>query len=98
MRVVGQYQASWQDSLRDDSRSNDPILIFNPATGTYERAVAQSSNTMRIDWLLSYTPSPGSVVYLGYGSSLAEPEAFAFRGLHRLSDGFFAKVSYLYRM
>jgi uncharacterized protein DUF5916 len=98
VRVVGQYQASWQDSLRDDSRSNDPILIFNPATGTYERAVAQSSNTMRVDWLLSYTPSPGTVLYLGYGSSLAEPEAFAFRDLHRTSDGFFAKVSYLFRM
>jgi hypothetical protein len=98
VRVVGQYQASWQDSLRDDSRSNDPILIFNPATGTYERAVAQSSNTMRVDWLLSYTPSPGTVIYLGYGSSLAEPEAFAFRDLHRTSDGFFAKVSYLFRM
>jgi hypothetical protein len=53
---------------------------------------------MRVDWLVSYTPSPGTVFYLGYGSSLAEPEAFAFRGLHRLSDGFFAKVSYLYRM
>ena len=98
VRVVGQYQASWQDSLRDDSRSNDPILIFNPATGTYERAVAQSSNTMRVDWLLSYTPSPGTVFYLGYGSRLAEPEAFAFRDLHRTGDGFFAKVSYLFRM
>jgi hypothetical protein len=98
VRIVGQYQASWQDSLRDDSRSNDPILIFNPTTGTYERAVAQSSNTMRVDWLLSYTPSPGTVIYLGYGSSLAEPTAFAFRDLHRTSDGFFAKVSYLFRM
>jgi hypothetical protein len=98
VRVVGQYQASWQDSLRDDSRSNDPILIFNPATGIYERAVAQSSNTMRVDWLLSYTPSPGTVLYLGYGSSMAELEAFAFRGLHRTSDGFFAKMSYLFRM
>jgi len=98
VRVVGQYQASWQDSLRDDSRSNDPILIYDPATKTYVRAAAQSSNTMRVDWLVSYTPSPGTVFYLGYGSSLAEPEAFAFRGLHRLSDGFFAKVTYLFRM
>ena len=98
VRVVGQYQASWQDSLRDDSRTNDPILVFDPASGTYVRAVAQSSNTMRVDWLMSYTPSPGTVIYLGYGSSLAEPEAFAFRDLHRLGDGFFAKVSYLFRM
>jgi hypothetical protein len=29
---------------------------------------------------------------------MAELEAFAFRGLHRTSDGFFAKMSYLFRM
>ncbi len=97
LRVVGQYDAAWQDSLRDDSRTNDPILIRNPATGVYERAAAQSSNGLRLDWLVSFTPSPGTVMYLGYGSSLSEPEAFAFRGLHRLRDQFFAKVTYLFR-
>ncbi len=97
LRVVGQYDAAWQDSLRDDSRTNDPILIRNPATGVYERAAAQSSNGLRLDWLVSFTPSPGTVMYLGYGSSLSEPEAFAFRDLHRLRDQFFAKVTYLFR-
>jgi hypothetical protein len=97
LRVVGQYDAAWQDSLRDDSRTDDPILIRNPATGVYERALAQSSNGLRLDWLVSFTPSPGTVMYLGYGSSLSEPEAFAFRGLHRLRDQFFAKVTYLFR-
>ncbi len=97
LRIVGQYDAAWQDSLRDDSRSNDPILIRNPATGVYERATAQSSNRLRLDWLVSFTPSPGTVMYFGYGSSLSEPEAFAFRGLHRLRDQFFAKLTYLFR-
>jgi hypothetical protein len=97
LRVVGQYDAARQDSLRDDSRTNDPILIRNPATGIYERAAAQSRNALRLDWLVSYTPSPGTVMYLGYGSSLIEPEAFAFRGLHRLRDQFFAKLTYLFR-
>jgi len=36
-------------------------------------------------------------VTLGYGSGLMEPEAFAFRGLHRLQDQFFAKVTHLFR-
>jgi hypothetical protein len=98
VRIVGQYVASWQDSLRDDSRTGDPILVFDPASGSYVRAAAQSSNSMRVDWLLSYTPSPGTVMYLGYGSSLEEPAAFAFRGLHRLNDGAFAKVTYLFRL
>ncbi len=97
VRLVGQYQASWQDSLRDDSRTNDPILIRDPS-GVYVRAAAQSTNALRFDWLVSFTPSPGTVVYAGYGSSLTEAEAFAFRGVRRLSDGFFAKVSYLLRL
>jgi hypothetical protein len=97
LRVVGQYDAAWQDSLRDDSRTNDPILIRNPDTGVYERALAQSSNGLRVDWLVSFTPSPGTVMYFGYGSSLSEPGAFKFNGLHRLRDQFFAKLTYLFR-
>jgi hypothetical protein len=34
---------------------------------------------------------------LGYGSTLSELDAFAFRDLHRSRDGFFAKVTYLFR-
>ena len=97
LRVVGQYDAAWQDSLRDDSRTDDPILIRNPDTGVYERALAQSNNGLRVDWLVSFTPSPGTVMYFGYGSSLSEPEAFKFNGLHRLRDQFFAKLTYLFR-
>jgi hypothetical protein len=97
VRIVGEYAAHWQDSLRDDSRTNDPILIRDPETGVYARAEAQSNNALRFDWLVSYTPSPGSVMYAGYGSSLTEAEGFAFRGIRRLRDGFFLKLSYLIR-
>ena len=97
VRAVGEYAAHWQDSLRDDSRTNDPILIRDPRTGIYARAAAQSSNAVRLDWLVSFTPSPGTVVYAGYGSSLTEAEGFAFHGVRRLRDGFFVKLSYLIR-
>lgn len=97
LRLVGQYDAARQDSLRDDSRTDDPILVRSAETGVYERAAAQSRNALRLDWLVSYTPSPGTVMYLGYGSSMMEPEAFAFRDLHRLQDQFFLKVTYLFR-
>ncbi|HTY06035.1 MAG TPA: DUF5916 domain-containing protein [Gemmatimonadales bacterium] len=98
LRVVGQYVSTFQDSLRDDSRTNDPILIKDPTTGIYERATAVTSNGLRVDWLLAFTPSPGTVVYAGYGSSLTDDATFAFRGLQRTTDGFFAKVTYLFRL
>lgn len=100
VRFIGQYDARRQDDLRDDSRTGDPILIRDPATGDYSRelALGRNVNAFRMDWLFSYRPTPGTVVYAGYGSSLSEPEPFGFRGLSRASDGFFVKVSYLLRV
>jgi hypothetical protein len=37
-------------------------------------------------------------VYLGYGSTMSEPDDFRFRDLRRTSDGFFGKLSYLFRL
>ncbi|HVH09692.1 MAG TPA: DUF5916 domain-containing protein [Gemmatimonadales bacterium] len=98
VRLVGQYDSQWQDSLRDDSRTNDPIAIRDPETGQFRRALAQATNAVRVDWLVSYHPTPGTVIYAGYGNSLTEPDALAFRALRRTSDGFFVKLSYLFRV
>jgi hypothetical protein len=38
------------------------------------------------------------VVFAGYGSTLGEPEGLRFRALRRDSDGFFLKLSYLFRL
>jgi hypothetical protein len=97
-RVVGEYDANRQDTLRDDSRSELPIVLRDPSTGTYAPASAFERNRFRVDWLFSYQPTPGTVVFAGYGSTLTEPEGLRFRALRRASDGFFLKVSYLFRM
>jgi hypothetical protein len=98
VRFVGQYDASFQDSLRDASRTEDPILLYDARSGTYNRAVSQVANYLRADWLFSYRPTPGTVVFLGYGSSLDEPRSFRFRRIRRTGDGFFLKLSYLFRL
>jgi hypothetical protein len=52
--------------------------------------------------LFSYTPRPGTVLYLGYGDAgTGLPDAtqrFNFVPIHRTSDYFFLKYSYLFRM
>jgi len=96
LRFVGQYDASQVDALRDDSRTGGALLVRGP-TGALTRTAPSASNNLRVDWLFSYHPTPGTVVFLGYGGSLDEPGAFRFRNLSRVSDGFFAKVSYLFR-
>jgi hypothetical protein len=97
-RVVGQYIADRRDALRDEGRTNYPVLIFDPDAGDFVRAGRQSSNSFRADWLFSYRPNPGTVVFLGYGSSLVEARELRFSGLRRTSDGFFVKLSYLFRV
>ena len=98
LRLVGQYTATQVDALRDDSRTGGAILVRDPATGTFTRSAPSAGNAFRVDWLFSYHPTPGTVVYAGYGSSLDDPAAFRFRNLARVGDGFFVKLSYLYRV
>src|SRR3989441_6382142 len=97
IRVVGQYIQDQTDSLRDDSRTNAPILIAG-AGGSVNRAAASSSNLLHADLLLSYQPVPGTVVFAGYGSNMLDEQAFRFRGLNRTDDAFFLKLSYLFRL
>lgn len=96
VRVVGQYDAQFQDALRDDSRTGAPILLFNAKRQRYERSTRFAANGFRGDALFSYQPTPGTVLFVGYGSTMVEPDAFAFRELDRTNDGFFVKLSYLF--
>ena len=99
VRVVGEYNSDWQDDLRDDSRTELPIYIRNPSTGQYDRAAKQYVKSFRADWLFSYQPTPGTVVFAGYGNTLANLEEDPRTArLQRTVDGFFLKVSYLFRL
>jgi hypothetical protein len=90
LRLVGQYAARSRSSLRD--RNGDPILV-NGVLDTGE-----TTNEFSTDWLFSYRPVPGTLVYLGYGSTLEEVREFRFQNFQRTRDGFFGKISYLFRL
>jgi len=94
VRFVGQYDTRTRAALRDPV-TEQPIVTRS--SGTYRPAGRQTTRDFRVDWLVSFVPSPGTVVFAGYGASLTEPEAFRFNDLHRVRDGFFVKASYLHR-
>ena len=96
-RYIGQYFAQDQTAL-EDPRTGIPLWSYDAASGKYLPIAAARTNDFRSDVLFSYKPNPGTVLFLGYGASLDEPQAFAFRNLRRTSDGFFLKASYLFRM
>ena len=98
VRFIGQYSSEWQANLRDDGRTNAPILIRNPATAAFAPALHYVSNNVSSNFLFSYQPTPGTVFFLGYGGTYTEPWAFNFTGLTRTSDKFFIKLTYLFHL
>src|SRR5690606_11800074 len=85
-----------QDDLRDNSRTELPIVYVTP--GGYELASAYRDARRRTDLLLTYLPNPGTVFYLGYGDVRSEPDDLGRRRLVRRNDAVFVKLSYPFRM
>jgi hypothetical protein len=98
VRLVGEYTTERRDVLRDDTRTNAPILILDPESNAYVRTSAFGHRSFRGDLLFSYQPTPGTVLFAGYGSTLADPSQLGQTHLERLEDGFFLKLSYLFQL
>jgi hypothetical protein len=96
-RYVGQYVAE-EVAAPVDPRSGRRLMRFDPVSGQSVAIASSRTNGFRSDVLFSYKPTPGTLLFFGYGSSLSESEPFAFRNMRRTADGFFLKASYLFRM
>jgi hypothetical protein len=95
IRAIGEYSMNAVDALRDDSRTNKPLLVRSGST--WVQSTKSRSNNVRAEFLASYRPTPGTVFYAGYSSLMREPETFQFKDLNRTSDALFVKASYLFR-
>lgn len=95
LRFVGQLESRDRSALRDP-RTEQPLLSRS-SDGTYAVQDARRSLLGRADWLLSYLPSPGTVVFFGYGSALDATPTMRPGDAQRTGDGAFVKVSYLFR-
>jgi hypothetical protein len=95
VRVVSQYTASVQQPLVEPGTGR--LLLVSDGYGFFVPSTTQVANTLRADFLVSYRPNPGTVVFVGYGNSLTESAPLAFQALRRVTDGFFVKLSYLFR-
>ena len=97
LRFVGEYGSNEQDDLRDNSRTDLPVLI-RQADGSFVRATGFARASFTFDALFSYQPSPGTVIFAGYGNGLTSSDGVGLDRLRRQRDGFFLKVSYLWRL
>ena len=89
LRGIVEYRAERQAALVD-ARTGAPLLRNGqPIPGGED-------NGIRVDALISYEPTPGTVAYVGYGSSYAEMPPLRDR-FRRQNDGFFVKLAYQFR-
>ena len=96
LRVISQYSLDQRDALRDDSRTNLPIVISNGTT--YLPALAYDNRGLQTNFLFTYLPNPGTVVYFGYGNLRQQPDGLNRPQLGAVQSDFFLKLSYLWRM
>jgi hypothetical protein len=109
VRLVGEYTTLSRDALRDEGRTGKPVITYDECADlAFQRTVACQRSTFRGDFLFSYQPNPGTVLFVGYGAGYADtranaepfefPRSVAFRGYNRTDDAFFVKASYLFRL
>ena len=89
-RVIGEYRSERRDQLLDPA-SGAPLLVSGAPQPVTE------FNGLRVDLLASFEPTPGTVAFLGYGSSLESDSEFNWSRLRRANDGFFVKLAYQVR-
>ncbi len=95
LRLISQYSINARDSLRDDSRTNLPIVLNNGSG--YVRATAYDNRALQTNFLFTYLPNPGTVIYLGYGTVDQRPDLLGRANLGAVQSDFFLKLSYLFR-
>ena len=91
VRAVSQYTATRREALLDPRTGS--VIVF----GSSGPSRLSASNTLRTDWLISYRPAPGTVLFLGYGGNLVEEDPLSFSRLRRTADALFVKGSYVLR-
>lgn len=89
-RTIAEYRSERRSPLISTA-TGEPLFLDGEAIDGFDL------NGLRLDLLASFEPTPGTVAFLGYGSSLQTPEGFGFSGLERADDGFFLKLAYQLR-
>ncbi len=89
-RVVGEYRSQRQAAL-EDAGTGGRLLVDGSVSQP------ESFDGLRLDLLAAYEPTPGTIAYFGYGSSLESQRTFGWSDLRRTSDGFFVKLAYMFR-
>jgi hypothetical protein len=94
VRGVGEYASQTRGEIRDPDTGRTLLSCE-------EECSARSGSErfdFRLEGLVGYEPSPGTVFFLGYSRQMRDTRSFGLRDLTTRADGLFLKVSYRFRM
>ena len=108
-RIRAQYQFSRALFLSGifEYGTQEGLALMDPASGSplyscngTDCSVRSGSegHDFRIEGLVGYEPSPGTVFYFGYTREMEDARAFGFENVRPTADGLFVKLSYRFRM
>ncbi len=93
LRLTTEYANQERGDLLDPE-TGAPLAY---CTDSCSPRVGSKDHDIYVEGLLTYEPSPGTVMYVGYSRNMSDGSAFAFRNVTSRADGLFAKVSYRFR-
>lgn len=95
VRGIGEYSSQERGDILDPV-TGDPI--YSCSDGSCTQRSGSAAHDFRVEALLGYEPSPGTVVFLGYTRQFRDTSAFSFEQVRPTADGLFLKLSYRFRM
>ena len=95
VRGIGEYSSQERGDLLDPVSGQ---RVWSCGTSGCVARTGSDAHDFRLEGLLGYEPSPGTVVFLGYTRQFRDTSAFSFTEVRPTADGLFLKLSYRFRM
>lgn len=95
VRAIGEYASQEQGNVLDPASGQ--VVLYCSGSDCAARSGSEAHD-LRIESLLGFEPSPGTVVFLGYSRAMSDTLPFRFKNVQPRSDGLFVKLSYRFRM
>ena len=95
VRGIGEYSSQKRGDLLDPVTGEQ---VYTCSDQGCSARLGSDRHDFRVEGLLGYEPSPGTVVFFGYTRQFRDTSAFSFDEVQAVRDGLFLKLSYRFRM